>query len=129
MDNQRIIRIECMDYLSLVYMLLEKITPDTRKKILERLNEMNEQLIRDTKNKQRKQLYAKEKSGSRQLQEHQIIDEIDMDDILNDIYHNSEYKNTSQNFPKRDIMDIKLDRIQKLYDKIITDKKNRKIST
>jgi hypothetical protein len=117
MNRQYTTQIENMDYSSLVYMLLEKITPDVRKKILNRLVEMNEQLIYNMQINSNKTKYFEttRTNGNTVVHnalKHQVTDQIDMDDIINDIH-------------QRDVMDIKLGKIQKLYEKIIMNKKER----
>jgi len=101
MDNIYL-RINSMDYLTLVSMLSTQITPHIRKLILDKLTEMNNQLLNSYQQIPNK--YNNIKNN----------DEIDLDDIINNIY------------PEKSDLDIKLNKIKKLQDKIIADRRRRK---
>lgn len=89
--NPIVMQIKNANYASLVNFLNSPITPETRKLVLERLTDMNNQLI----------------ASSRRPKE------IDIDDILNDL-------------TERDELDAKLDRIKRLHDKVVADKRRRR---
>ena len=136
MDNTHIYiqQIQGMNYFELVQMLMKQIIPEIRKCILERLTEMNNDLI--TANKiatmkaQQMHMYTQKNQeinipytatsaqNSAHNSETRISnfsdDEIDIDDIIDDVQK------------KPDELDLKLGRIKNLYDKIVADKRRRR---
>lgn len=148
MNNEKI---KNLGYWSLVNLLTTSITPETRKSILDRLTEMNDRLLLENSpldltrggytNRKKKDIVENTHpsmdvfnyNGSNPLplampvnsaygfnilsnigNNKETQSEIDLDDILDDI----------ENEP--DELDQKLDKISKLYRKIVIDRRNRK---
>lgn len=135
MDNTQIYmhqQIYSMNYWELVQMLMKQITPEIRKCILDRLTEMNNELIAANKaallkamtppiqNAYKNQNPISEKLGatsrfSESINSDKNSDsEIDIDDIIDDVQK------------KPDELDNKLNRIKYLYDKVVTEKRKRR---
>ena len=104
MNSQNLEHIKNMDYWSLVNMLLTPITPEARNFILERLLEMNNQLLQP----------KLDKNFSKKTETLNKEREINLDDIIN------------ENSDEHDELDKKLNKIKKLYTKIISEKRQRK---
>lgn len=165
MNFQIMNQINNMDYWSLVSMLMNQITPDIRKLILDRLTKMNDQLMasftptefpRAPVLSSRKKVTHEMPHPSRNYnysgnpipvsfndiepkmfnpsifspKKHQnkdynmnnnTDDEIDIDDILSDLCDENVFEESEE-----DILDQKLNRIKKLYNKIVSDKRRRR---
>lgn len=113
-------QIKTMDYWSLVNTLLTQITPQIRKCILDRLMEMNNQLMIAPSIIPNLQVDLasppiKKTAGDVNRYKYNSEKEIDLDEIMDDLHIN-----------KPDDLDMELARIKNLRDKIIADKRRRK---